>query len=119
MRKRITYRPNKAASALGLVVGILFVGLGFFVVIPTFGAFGVLWTLIALGITVANGYQAFGSRYVGPEIHIEEDDPSPAAPAGEPGDVKGRLEQLEGLRSAGLITGEEYEAKRREILDRL
>ena len=31
-------------------------------------------------------------------------------------DAKGRLEQLESLKSAGLITHEEYQKKREEIL---
>ena len=53
-RKRVTYRPSKAGSALGGVVGGLFVLIGLFVAIPTFGLFGVLWTLIAVGITGAN-----------------------------------------------------------------
>jgi hypothetical protein len=33
--------------------------------------------------------------------------------------VREYLEQVQELRSAGLITPEEYEAKRRTILDRL
>ena len=33
-----------------------------------------LWTLFAVAITGMNLYQAFGKGYVGPEIHIEEDD---------------------------------------------
>ena len=116
--KRITYRPNKAAGVLGLVVGIIFVLIGITVVIPTAGAFGVLWTLVALGITAANGYQAFGKKYVGPEIRVEEDSPA-GAPAGDPGDIKARLEQLETLKEAGLVTEEEYQSKREEILRRL
>jgi hypothetical protein len=33
--------------------------------------------------------------------------------------VRAALEELEDLRAAGLVTVEEYEAKRREILARL
>jgi len=54
--------------------------------------------------------------------------PAPAAPAapavapaagGGSGDVAARLESLGGLRDKGLITPEEYEAKKRELLERL
>lgn len=112
-RKRITYRPNKAASLFGGVVGCIFVLIGLFAAIPMFGAFGALWTLIAVGITGMNFYHAFGKGYIGPEICIEdegEDDPSPAA---------GRLRELRALYDQRLITQEEYEAKRAEILKEL
>jgi len=52
-------------------------------------------------------------------------DPAPAAaPAASPasggtGDVAAALESLAGLRDKGLITTEEYEAKKRELLERL
>ena len=51
--------------------------------------------------------------------------PAQAAPAvavtsgGGSGDVAARLESLGGLRDKGLITPEEYEAKKRELLERL
>ena len=53
-----------------------------------------------------NFYQAFGKKYVGPEIRIEEEEARPAASAGP--DAKKRLEQLEELKKAGLVTEEEY-----------
>ena len=123
-RKRVTYRPSKTGSAFGGVVGIIFVLIGLFVIIPTSSMaggfaliFGVLWTAVAAGITIMNFYQAFGKKYVGPEISIEEDGERPA-PAGGSG-VKHRLEQLEELKSAGLLTEEEYRQKRAEILGEL
>lgn len=42
-----------------------------------------------------------------------------AAASGGTGDVAARLESLAGLRDKGLITTEEYEAKKRELLERL
>ena len=87
---------------------------------------------MAVGITAMNAYQSFGKKYRGPEIHIEEEDEEgsaawdAAAPAESHDhipstalDAKGRLErleQLESLKSAGLITHEEYQKKREEIL---
>ena len=126
MKKRVTYRPSKASGVLSGVVGAIFVLLGIFVVIPDFGLFGLLWTGIALAITVANLYHAFGTKYMGPEIRIEEDEPEPrpeapeAAPERAAGpDAKTRLEQLARLKEAGLLTEEEYRDKRKEIIDRL
>ncbi len=121
-RRRVTYRPSKAQGAMGAVFGGVFILIGLFVVIPTFGPFGILWTLAAAAITAMNAYQAFGRGYVGPEISIEEDAPqgeslSPTPPADL--NAKERLEQLQALLDGGLITREEYEKKREEILSRL
>lgn len=123
MRRRVTYRPNKGQAAFGIVVGVIFVLIGIAVVIPTFGAFGVLWTLFAVGITILNGYYAFGKKYIGPEIHIEDEEsdipegrPASQAPAGSP---EARMQSLQNLYNQGLVTAEEFEAKRREILEEL
>ena len=137
-RRRVTYRPSKAQGAFGVVWGGIFVLIGLFVVIPTFGPFGILWTLAAIGITVMNGLHAFGKTYVGPEIRIEDEEGSGAedvssswevshSPAPERHDhipstaldAKDRLEQLKSLKEAGLLTQEEYDQKRKEILSQL
>ncbi len=126
-RRRVTYRPSKAQGAFGVVVGVVFVLIGLFMVIPVFGPFGILWTLMAVGITAMNAYQAFGKGYAGPQITIEEDEEprrAPSSPASETHDhvpstaldAKGRLEQLKELKEAGLLTQEEYDKKRQEIL---
>ena len=126
-RKRVTYRPSKTGSILGGVVGVIFVLIGLFVVIPTFsmgggfGAiFGVFWTILAAVIAGTNFYQAFGKGYIGPEIHIEEEGKSEhAQDAPAPGDAQARLTELRQLYDQRLITQEEYEQKRREILEEL
>ena len=129
-RRRVTYRPSKAQGAFGVIWGGIFVVIGLVFVIPSFGPFGVLWTLAALAITVMNGVRAFGKGYVGPEIHIEEEGetpPPPPAPSEQTHDhissmalgAKERLEQLEALKDAGLVTDQEYQKKRSEILDDL
>ena len=126
-RKRVTYRPSKTGSVLGGVVGVIFVLIGLFVVIPTFsmgggfGAiFGVFWTILAAVIAGTNFYQAFGKGYIGPEIHIEEEGKSEhAQDAPAPGDAQARLTELRALYDQRLITREEYEQKRREILEEL
>ncbi len=115
-RKRVTYRPSKGQAAFGGVAGVIFVLIGLFVVIPTFGAFGILWTLLAVGITGMNLYQAFGKGYAGPEIHIEEEGAGGPPPER---DTQERLRELQALYDQRLITREEYEAKRKEILEEL
>ncbi len=115
-RKRVTYRPSKSEAAFGGVAGVIFVLIGLFVVIPTFGAFGILWTLLAVGITGMNLYQAFGKGYAGPEIHIEEEGAGGPPPER---DAQERLRELQALYDQRLITREEYEAKRKEILEEL
>lgn len=127
-RRRVTYRPSKAQGAFGVAVGVVFVIIGLVMVIPSFGPFGILWTLIAVGITAMNAYQAFGKGYAGPEITIEEDEEPRRGTSSSPApethdhipstalDVKGRLEQLKELKEAGLLTQEEYDKKRQEIL---
>ena len=112
-RRRVTYRPSKSQAVFGGVVGIIFVCIGLFLVIPTFGLFGILWTLIAAGITGMNFYQAFGWGYVGPEIHIEDENGEKS------GGLEERLRQLQTLYEQGLITQEEYDQKRRAILEDL
>ena len=117
-RRRITYRPSRAGAILGAVAGALFVVIGTVVVIPSFGAFGVIWTLLAAAITVYNVYMAFGGKYIGPEINIEDEGAPNPAPEG-PSDAETRLTQLADLHAKGLVTDEEYEEKRREILDEI
>ena len=127
MRKRVTYRPSKSGSVMGGVVVVIFVLIGLFVVIPTFsmaggfGAiFGVFWTIFAGVIAGTNFYQAFGKGYIGPEIHIVVvGGAEHALDAAAPGDTQARLTELRALYDQRLITQEEYEQKRKEILEEL
>lgn len=122
MRRRVTYRPSRAQAGFGVVVGVIFVCIGIFLVIPNFGIFGILWTLMAVGMTIYNAYMAFGKKYIGPEINIEDEDANAAAAEtrAEPGEsIEERLNTLTDLHERGLVTDEEYEKKRQEILDEL
>ena len=123
-RKRVRVKPGKTQSAMGFIVGIVFVLIGLFMVVPMFGLFGLLWTGMAVVITVINGLNAFGKKGVPTmEIYSEEED-EPLSPAREDHDhipstaltTKERLEQLQTLKEAGLLTDEEYRNKREEIL---
>ena len=112
-KKRVTYRPGKVQGVFGVIWGGIFVIIGLVVAVPHYGAFGVLWTLMAVAITGYNAYLAFGKGKVGPEIYIEDDAAAPASDAEE------RLTELRNLYDRRLIAEEEYEAKLKEILDKL
>ena len=127
-RKRVRVKPGKAQSTVSFVVGLAFVLVGLVMVVPTFGPFGLLWTGVAVAITVINGLNAFGKKGVPTmEIYSEEEDDEVPSPAREDHDhipstaltTKERLEQLQTLKEAGLLTDEEYRNKREEILREL
>ena len=127
-RKRVRVKPGKAQSTVSFVVGLAFVLVGLVMVVPTFGPFGLLWTGVAVAITVINGLNAFGKKGVPTmEIYSEEEDDEAPSPAREDHDhipstaltTQERLEQLQTLKEAGLLTDEEYRNKREEILREL
>ena len=60
--KRIKVKPGKTQSKMGFIVGILFVVLGVFVVIPTFGLFGLIWTGVAAMIAFMNYKNGFSDE---------------------------------------------------------
>ena len=112
MRRNIKVKPGKAQSTMGFVTGLIFVGIGLFVVIPVFGPFGIFWTLIAVAITVTNGINAFGKKGVASHEIVVEDGRSEE----ERSSAEQRLEEARNLYDRRLVTKEEYEAKRAEIL---
>ena len=72
-------KPGKAQSTVSFVVGLAFVLVGLVMVVPTFGPFGLLWTGVAVAITVINGLNAFGKKGVTTmEIYSEEEDEVPS-----------------------------------------
>ena len=122
MRRNMRYRPSKASCIFAGIVGIIFSCIGLFVVIPSFGAFGILWTLIAIGITIYQFAMAAGKVSMG-SWSIEDEDG--AGEGSDPtGDSSGRsaqdrLTELQNLYDRRLISQEEYEQKRQEILKEL
>ena len=113
MRKRMHYRPSKSESTFGGVIGIVFCLIGLFVVVPTFGVFGLFWTAIAVFITIRNFAMATGKADVGSYV-IEDEDSQQKDQSAE-----ARLTELQNLYDRRLITSEEYEQKRKEILEEL
>ena len=112
MRKDIRVKPGRAQSMMGFVVGIVFVLIGIFMVIPQGGWFGYLWTFMALAITVMHGINTFSSKGIATS-RIEVDDMDAHAKSS----VEERLQEVESLYNKGLINKEEYERKRKDILN--
>lgn len=96
------------------------VGGGFFLVEGTLIAVGKSGPAHSVGYDVESGMEGDVIRGV-----MEEPLPPQSAPAGHDHipstalNAKARLEQLETLKEAGLLTREEYEEKRQEILREL
>jgi hypothetical protein len=112
--KKVRVKPSKEASLFATIFGLIMIGIGVFLVIPNLGAFGVLWTLIAVAMTGYNLFNVFSARGIATqEIDIEEGNQSESG-----NDEENRLERLERLKEKGLITEEEYQKKKREILAR-
>ncbi len=128
-QKRIKVKPGKTQSKLGFFVGIAFCIIGCVAVIPMFGVFGILWTGVAVAITVINYKNAFSEEGVtSHEIIIDESQDTAEwdrtategrgkAESSEE-DIEAKLKKLNSLYEQGLITASEFEAKRKELLDK-
>ena len=126
MSKNIRIKPGKGQSTIGVIAGILFCIIGVVIAIPTFGLFGVIWTLFALGITILNGMNAFSDKgfathEIEIEDRIEEQKTSVSYLEQSPrkGSVQERLKLIEDLYAEGRITKEEFDQKRKKILDEI
>ena len=119
MRRNIHYKPSKGASILGGIVGCAMGIFGLFA-IPDMGAligFKAIWCLMAFGMGIyyflmAAGVVKYNGGY---EITDETDDGA----KGGKSDAEARLEELQTLYDRRLITEEEYQQKRKKILDEL
>lgn len=119
MRRNIHYKPSKSASILSGVIACAMGVFGLFT-IPSIGAmivFKAIWCLMAFGMGIYNFLLAAGVvKYNGGyEITDETDDGAKERKS----DAEVRLEELQTLYDRRLITEEEYQEKRRDILDRL
>ncbi len=125
MAKKIHVRPGKTQSKVGFVIGIIFCLIGLFVVVPTFGPFGLLWTAAAGWITYSNYRNGFTDKHISNQvIEIEEDGESVTSgtfKGGQTSEISAeeRMKQLQNLYDQALITYEEYQQKRKEILEDL
>ena len=109
-KKSVKVKPGKTQSKIGFAAGLIFVLIGLVVVIPTFGPFGIFWTAIAAFIAYShykNGFTEEG--FATHEIVIDDSED-------ESEDIEEKLKKLDSLYQRGLITREEYDAKRKEFL---
>lgn len=113
--KRMRYQPSKSQSIFSGVVGVVFCLIGLFVVVPTFGPFGLLWTAIAVFMTVRSFAMAKGKADMGSYVIEDESDST----GKNDKSAEERLTELQNLYDRRLISTEEYERKRKEILEEL
>ena len=116
-RKRIKVQPSKGQSKITFFIGIIFCIIGIFVVIPSTGLFGIVWTGMAVVITYTNYRNGFTDEPI-PTQEIIVDD-STFTHVSESNDIENRLRKLESLYQQGLITRDEYDDKRKELIDKL
>lgn len=112
-RRRMRYQPGKWQSIFSGIVGVIFCLIGVVIVIPSFGPFGLFWTGIALVITISSFAAATGKGSMMGAYVIDEEELDGET---ETQSAEERLRELQNLYDQDLITGEEYEAKRQEIL---
>lgn len=121
-RVRVGYgKMGRAGNAVFTVVSFFFIIIGVTQAIPGAGLFGVVWTLIACAFFGFGVYGLVtGKDAYGREIIIEEEDagghPAGGSRPAEGSDVEARLMRLEQLYERRVITREEYEAQRAEII---
>lgn len=114
MSKKIRVRPSRGQSFGGFIMGIVFVGIGLFIAIPVFGLFGFFWTLVAVVITVIHGINVFSDKGIATaQIDIEDTEGHDADP------IENRLKKIDELYQKGMITREEYEEKRKQIIEEI
>ena len=136
MSKKIHVRPSGEQSKVGFAVGIIFCLLGVFIAIPIFGPFGILWTVIAGIITYTHWRNGFTDKKIASRvIEIEDTGDGDVTVTSHQGfgttytvhetedhrgnSVESRLKSLQSLYDQRLITREEYEEKKQEILKEL
>jgi len=119
MPKRIRYKPSKPVSLFGMIIGIIFVLIGVFIAIPSAGLFGVFWTFLAAIMTGIQAYYFFSNKGVASwEIDIDNgsDVNKNNYSSSSSGDFETRLRKLNKLKEEGLITKDEFNIKREEIM---
>ena len=123
MSRRVRVKPGKGQSSVGFIAGLVFCFIGLFIVIPIFGIFGIFWTVIAVIITVSHGFNAFSDKgIVSHEIIIDDDDRNHEHDNNHDyvdnrKTPEERLSEIQSLYEKGIITENEYQQKRRQILD--
>ena len=129
MRRNIRFKPSREArtfsrvfSGIFALIALGFVWIGVTEILPSgAGVFGIVWTLMAccfvgIGIYGAVSKNGLYGMYRGFGLSITDEEETEGK---EKRDAKSRLEELEKLRADGLLSKEEYDQKREEILKEL
>ncbi len=127
--RKTRIKPSKIQSKMSFIVGIIFSLFGLGMIITGIKSpfpmimvpFSLVWTGICVFnvyISYKNGFTDEGMPYyeidsVDSEEEIQRRDNEQALS----GDFSKKLRELENLRDDGLITEEEYQAKRTEIMN--
>ena len=119
MNKKMRMKPSKGQSILGMAVGIVFCFIGLCIVIPSLGFFGIVWTGVAVGITVMNAINVFSEEGIATHEIIVEDIEKKTANQPKKASMEERLSMVDQLYRQGSITMEEREEKRKKILDEI
>lgn len=128
--KIASVRPSPLASIVGIAAGLVFLIFGFIFLTAApgdaggggfVGFFFLIWLVVCGGIVVYNirNLATFPAGDKG-RIPLTASDvveivPGPEAAGGN--GFAARLRQLESLRKDGLVSEEEFQAKRRQIMD--
>ena len=113
-----------------LVISILFVIIGVVEIIPIFGVFGIIWTVMAgcfVLFAIFHMVRKNGPAYrVGYDVETDLErsivgmmEDVVDEKSGSVGSTEAKLAELRRMYDNRLITKEEYDAKRKEILERL
>ena len=113
MSRRVRVKPGKSQSIMGGVMGAIMCGLGIFVAIPVFGTLGVIWTLFAVAMTAVSFINAFSKDGITTHEIIIDDDMTQTKSESSSED---KLKEIKHLYDTGLITKEEFENKKSQIL---
>jgi hypothetical protein len=125
MKINSTIKPGKSSSLGGFITGILFLIFGIVLYSAVIGdsdeaavpvsVFFLVWTIGVFIMVIYFGRNLFGKKGL-PAVEIECDVEKESADEQKPESAMERLRNLEDLKEANLITGDEYKQKREEIL---
>ncbi|MCO1602528.1 SHOCT domain-containing protein [Desulfosporosinus nitroreducens] len=112
MAGKVRVRPSKSQSLTGMIGGAVFVFIGFSL-IELIGTFSLMFTIMGLVIGGLHAYNFFSNR--GMTSWEIEEDPIHATAYRER-DFETSLRKLNKLKEDGLISENEFEKKRIEIM---
>jgi hypothetical protein len=96
------------------IIGTLFLLFGIVYVLPDGGMFGIFWVVVVAAFTIYYFANAISDQ--GLSLYTFDMDRGQGSGEDEP-DFETKLRSLEALRQDGLISEEEYQEKRQEIMD--